>query len=136
MGSIHQYERTAIEEVTNNARFLDPLHHEEVLRYFLGAQEIFLWGISEGIGTCSSIKERNIAVFCLREPNRPLIRACEPYEYAAFIRMLTSRERTTLPMMQQNTALLLAECLFPLKITTDSVFFARTEKKREYVNVV
>ena len=136
MGFVRQYERKAIEEVTTDARFLDPLNHEQAQRYYFGTQEIFLWGISEGIGTCSSIKGRNIAVFCLRQPDRPLIRASEPYEYAALIRILTPLERTAVPVTQQNAALLLAECLFPLEITAHFVSFVSTDKKREYVNVV
>ena len=102
MGFVRQYERFALEQATLHSEFPHSITHQNARRYFLGLREIYFWGVSPGIGSCASIKDRNIGVFTFREPPLPLIRAEEPFSHAALVRNLTKEETLTLAASCQN----------------------------------
>jgi hypothetical protein len=135
MGFVRQYERFALEQATLYSEFPHPFTHQNARRYFLGLREIYFWGVSPGIGTCASIKDRNIGVFTFREPSRPLIGAEEPFSYAALVRDPTDEEMLTLAASYQNNACLrIAEGLSLISIAVD-VAYLSADRKSIFVEV-
>lgn len=71
MNSVKQEQRGALETMISRKDLTSSFSIRRGRRYYLGKKEIFLLGISEGLGLCSSPKYHgvNIAVFF---GNRPL----------------------------------------------------------------
>lgn len=136
MGSLRQYERRAIEEATADSSFLTPLLYKDQQRYYVDTREIFFCGVSPGIGTCSSIKDRDIGVFILGEPRFPTFRAEQPYHYAALVRTLTPEEMETIPVHERNGAFRLAEALRSCEIMADFTRFYLAGSKALFVELV
>ncbi len=77
MGLVIQFQRRAIERVMHQ----ETLRLDKNQRYHLGESEIYLYGISEGVGTCSDERYHgiDIAVFGKLKPDgaeRDLPRSC------------------------------------------------------------
>ncbi len=69
MGNIHTPQRRALEALKPEKIY--PLIISTEDKYYFNGKEIYLLGISEGIGTCSDLKDINIAVFGQKEPCSP-----------------------------------------------------------------
>lgn len=132
MSNVHNYQRRALESLLQKG-LAAPVVLKENQQYFLDGEEIFLLGISKGIGTCSDLHGVNIAVFGHTRPKRIQGRPVFPEqcEAAAIIREPTSEE-----WPDQNSPARIPDNLVVVKETAECIWFVRKGSGDPYVQTI
>lgn len=137
MAGLRQFQRRAIEHVIKPVTPAPTISLAPKHKYFLNGREIFLLGISTGVGTCSDLHGINVAVFGNR-PNDFSLSASERL-HAAVLR----RSRRDTEFDGDIDEKLLANCLAieGLAIKYDDfgcrqLTFQSSGKVKLYVNLV
>lgn len=143
MGSVHQFQRYALEELKPENQNSLTISKSENNTYYLDGEEIFLSGISPGVGTCSKLHGIYIAVFessppaCLQFPRGLEIVTCD---WSALVRKPTAEEEQEWFQEHGNRCCRTAQRIKLLpreKNTNDtSFYFKLTKKKKVYSNTI
>lgn len=123
-------QRRALEHVIGNPH---PFHLRQGLTYHLGGTQIFFWGISEGVGTCSDLHGTDIAVFGFDGPSEPLSEIIN-CSFAGLVRSPTDEERRCLRKPPyDDPPLKITEGLSMIEETAHAIRFMRSWKKGNYI---
>lgn len=132
MGLTIQTERRAAEAVFQKITFLQQISQ----KYYLAGKEIFLSGVSLGIGTCADMRKVNIAVFEYHpKPKRQLSGPINLINCsgAVLIRNRQENDPTGSIYPEQVPICLVAESLLMEKVVNDEMHFVTGEKIRVFV---
>lgn len=128
MAGIHNFQRRALELLMQER----PEKTTQVggsRRYFFHGREIFLWGISKGIGTCSDLHGIDIAVFGEERSTAKIPEtSCRSL---ALVRLPLSGE-----CPEDGVARKVVEGLAVHTITGDEMVLVRTGRKEAYANTI
>lgn len=141
MGNVHTPQRRALESLKPEE--VRPLVISIKDRYYFNGNEIFLLGISEGIGTCSDLHGINIAVFGQKElssPRFPRGKTEVNCSWVALLRKPTDEELKQEGHDSRTPCLIVEEIEIlgehPIKKDKTIYNFIATGKKKIYVNTI
>jgi len=140
MSCVKHWQRRALERL--GPRKIVPLTVSAKDKYYLDGKRIYLLGTSIGIGTCSDLKDINIAVFGREKPASPRFprNGSESIcQWAALLRRPTEKELQEERNGRDIRCLLAVEGIKISKLEKDKgfnrVYFVLTGKKELYVNI-
>jgi len=128
MSNIHNYQRRELEALISNDA--ETIVIGEKRKYFLEGKEIFLAGISLGIGTCSDLCGINIAVFSSKGENKT-ISSPVTCSAAALVRDLLPEEERDDGISRKAV-----ERLKIVKIDQTRIVFKLSGRKKFYTNTI
>lgn len=137
MSFIIQMQRRAIESLRPEKKPANFLLLDDCRRVVLmDGTSLFPLGISEGIGTCSDIKDINVLVVAKTKPDGfhfdwQLLYQ-RPVEYAVLVRVATDDECWMAGKNPQHVGHLAVELLRPVQTEDRTLIFQRTDKLAVY----
>lgn len=137
MSSIRQYQRRALEALKPESQ--NPLSVSIAHTYYLNGEEIYLLGISKGVGTCADLHRINIAVFGKTKPHKSPFAGkneLEQCEWAALLRSPNKKEQQTWFQQYKNTCCMTVQRLKVVTQGASSIHFTLTQDKKVYANTI
>lgn len=132
MGLTIQTERRAAEAVFQKVIFSQQISQ----KYHLAGKEIFLSGISLGIGTCADLHKVNIAVFEYRQkPKRQLSGPVNLINCSGAVLIRSRQENDPIASIypEQVPICLVAESLLIERVADDEMYFRSGGTRRVFV---
>lgn len=129
MGFILQTQRRAIEKLFS-PEFKVELKVRRKQRYYLEGKEIFLLGISRGVGSCSDYHDINFAVFGKKGSSK--FPSLDTIECAGGV-LLREPHKEESKKWKDDAAILVVEKLRVLSEEDAVICFTKTEKQTSYV---
>lgn len=144
MSCIRQYQRRALEALKPEKDWPIMIPNGKIDEYYLYGEKIHLLGISEGIGTCSDLKDINIAVFGKTKPELiQFPRNCQHVicSWSALLRNPTDKELQENWRGKEGISCLVVEGLeltaykLDLETVASCYYFLLSKKKQFYVRI-
>lgn len=133
MTNIHNFQRRALEALTIG-RLPTKITVGGNRIYYLEDRELYLLGISEGVGTCSDLHGLNIAVFSHKGGKDGI--SPKPCDYAGLVRKLTTEETNEDYYARRNISRLVVDGLEVVEDTAEFTRFANTGRKERYTSTI
>jgi len=138
MGLYIQFQRRAIESLRLEAEAVvpPPIGNDTLLADDSGNQ-LYVAGVSEGIGTCSDVLGMDVLVLSELPTGIPCDLGRHACAYTVLVRRLTAEEASADSLARQDIARKCIELLWPQPDKVDgAISFGRTGKKTNYTAVV